>query len=118
LQEYFLLFIITNQSGISKGITTDFEVELVNKYIVETLLFNGIIINQVFGCRHKTEDNCICRKQKSYFIKLADELFNLNLRKSFIVDNHPCNEEECGLNVGLTPIYVLTNQGNKHRETN
>ena len=70
LQERFLLFIITNQSGISKGITTANEVRLVNDYLVETLKSKGIIIKQVFCCPHSSEDNCTCKKPKPYFNKL------------------------------------------------
>ena len=39
LQEHFLLFIITNQSGIAKGITTESEVSAVNNYIVKASTF-------------------------------------------------------------------------------
>ena len=40
LLEHFLLFIITNQSGIAKGITTEKEVSEVNKHIIKKLNSN------------------------------------------------------------------------------
>jgi len=40
LQVRFLLFIMTNQSGISKGITTAKEVMLVNDNLIERLKSN------------------------------------------------------------------------------
>ena len=114
LQERFLLFIITNQSGISKGITTANEVKLVNNYIVETLKSKGIIISQVFCCPHTSEDNCIFKKPKPYFIHQAVKLYNLNLEDSYIIGDHP-SDVECGLNGNVKPIYVLTGHGEKHK---
>ncbi len=72
LQKHFLLFIITNQSGISKGLISEPEVQGVNKYITETLKAKGIIIFDTFCCPHKNEDNCNCNKTK-----LIDEFNNL-----------------------------------------
>lgn len=114
LQERFLLFIISNQSGISLGKTTASEVQQVNDYVVETLKSKGILITQVFCCPHASEDNCICRKPKPYFIHQAAELYNLNLNDSYIIGDHP-SDVECGLNAGLEPIYVLTGHGEKHK---
>ena len=54
LQEHFLLFIITNQSGISKGLISEDEVKEVNRHIVEALKTKGITIFYVFYCRHRT----------------------------------------------------------------
>lgn len=114
LQEQFLLFIITNQSGISKGITSANEVKLVNDYIVEALKTNGIIISAVFCCPHTNEDNCACKKPKPYFIHQAAELYHLSLDDSYMIGDHP-SDMECGLNAGVTPIYVLTGHGEKHK---
>jgi D-glycero-D-manno-heptose 1,7-bisphosphate phosphatase len=114
LQEHFLLFIITNQSGISKGLTTEGEVQKVNDYVIEILRKEGIAIYDVFSCPHKTEDNCSCKKPKPYFINKAAETYNLNLEESFILGDHP-SDVLCGLNAGVKPIYLLTGHGIKHR---
>ncbi len=114
LQKTFLLFIITNQSGISKGITSAKDVKQVNDYLVETLCANGIRITDVFCCPHDTTDNCICKKPKPYFINLAARLYNINLAKSYIIGDHP-SDVECGINSGINPVYVLTGHGKKHR---
>jgi D-glycero-D-manno-heptose 1,7-bisphosphate phosphatase len=114
LQEHFLLFIITNQSGISKGLTSETEVQKVNNYIIETLKQEGIAIYDTFSCPHNTEDNCTCKKPKPYFINKAAESYNLNLAESFIVGDHP-SDVLCGVNAGVRPIYLLTGHGLKHR---
>lgn len=115
LQEHFLFFIITNQSGIAKGLTTGEEVGKVNKFITDTLQEQGIQISEVFCCPHNTEDNCLCKKPKTYFIEKASQLYNIDLSKSFIIGDHP-SDVECGKNAGITPIFLLTGHGNKHRD--
>jgi D-glycero-D-manno-heptose 1,7-bisphosphate phosphatase len=114
LQEYFLLFIITNQSGIAKGITTEEEVIDVNTYILRTLKEKGIFIHDIFYCPHKTEDNCNCKKPKPYFIYKAYQLYNIDLKRSFIIGDHP-SDIQCGSNAGITPVYLLTGHGIRHK---
>ncbi len=114
LQKHFLLFIITNQSGISKGLVSETEVQDVNKYISETLKTHGITILDTFYCPHKTEDNCECKKPKPYFLNKAAQMYNVDLTKSFIIGDHP-SDAECGINAGVTPIYLLSGHGNKHK---
>lgn len=114
LQEHYLLFIITNQSGISKGLTSEKDVVAVNKYIEDTLKSNKVIIKETFYCPHKDEDNCNCKKPNPFFINQAAQLYNLDLSKSYIIGDHP-SDAECGINAGVNPIYVLSGHGEKHR---
>jgi histidinol-phosphate phosphatase family protein len=113
LQKHYLLFIITNQSGISKGLTTSDEVDKVNNSLVSRLKAKSVVIKDLFYCPHRSEDNCDCKKPKPYFIKKASEIYNLNLPDSFIIGDHP-SDVLCGLNAGVKPIYVLTGHGTKH----
>jgi histidinol-phosphate phosphatase family protein len=115
LQEFFLLFIITNQSGISKGLITENEVKEINNYLIESLKARGIVIYDVFYCPHKTEDNCSCKKPSPYFIHKAAKMYNLNLDESFIIGDHP-SDVLCGINAGVMPVYLLTGHGMKHRD--
>ena len=115
LQKHYLLFVITNQSGISKGLISESDVQGVNKYITETLKTKGIAIFDTFYCPHKNEDNCNCKKPKPYFIKKAAQLYNVDLTRSFIIGDHP-SDVECGINAGVTPIYLLSGHGNKHKD--
>ena len=114
LQEHFLIFIITNQSGIAKRLVTVKEIEEVNNHILNTLKEQGIAIYDVFCCPHKSDDNCECKKPKTYFIEKARQLYNIDLSQSFIIGDHP-SDVQCGINAGITPIYVLTGHGDKHK---
>jgi len=113
LQEHFMLFIISNQSGIAKGLTTQEEVVTVNKFITDTLREAGIHIADVYFCPHISEDNCQCKKPKTYFIEEAHRIYQFDLTRSYIIGDHP-SDIECGYNAGITPLYILTGHGEKH----
>ncbi len=113
LQSYFLLFIVTNQSGIAKKLTTKADVETVNKYMIEIIRKNGIHIQELYYCPHNREDNCECIKPKPYFIKKAVEKYNIDISKSFVVGDHP-HDVEFAENAGAKGIYLLTGHGQKH----
>lgn len=113
LQQHFLLFIITNQSGIAKGLTTTDEVNQVNNYILSRLKEQNIYIREIFCCPHDTGDNCSCKKPHPYFIHQAAESYGLDLDHSYILGDHP-SDAGCGINAGIHPVYLLTGHGQKH----
>ncbi|MEN3013535.1 MAG: HAD family hydrolase [Endomicrobiia bacterium] len=115
LQKEFLLFIITNQTGIDKGIFTEEEFLEFNKTYLDILYTNGIEIKQVLYCPHKKEKNCVCRKPSTYFINLLKDKYDLDLSKSFSIGDHP-HDVEMGFAAGTKTIYLLTGHGQKHLE--
>ena len=114
LQNHFLLFIVTNQSGIAKGIVTEKQVIAVNQHITDELRSNEIAVYDTFYCPHKNEDACHCKKPSPFFLNLAARLYNVDLSRSFIIGDHP-SDVECGTNAGVTPIYVKSGHGAKHQ---
>jgi histidinol-phosphate phosphatase family protein len=115
LQKHFLLFIITNQSGVSKGLLTEDDVNKINKYLIEGLKARGILIYHIFYCPHGDEDNCRCKKPNPYFINKAAESYNLDLADSFIIGDHP-SDVQCGINADVQPIFLLTGHGKYHKD--
>jgi len=113
LQKKHLLFIITNQSGISKGALTEEEVNAVNNAILNRFTKESINIQEVFVCPHTVEDRCECRKPNSYFIQKAEIKYGLDLSKSFMIGDHP-SDVYCAENAEVTGIYLLTGHGCQH----
>ncbi|MCX6985325.1 MAG: HAD-IIIA family hydrolase, partial [Lentisphaerae bacterium] len=113
LQKDFLLFIVTNQSGIAKGLLGKEDVEKVNLHVLDALEENGIKITKVYYCPHNREDECKCIKPKPYFLKKAAEKYGIDLANSYVIGDHP-HDVECGLNAGASGIFVLTGHGSKH----
>src|SRR5437879_3508107 len=58
----FVLFIVTNQSGIAEGQIRTEEARAVNDYVVQRLAEAGTSIRAVYCCPHQRTDACECMK--------------------------------------------------------
>ncbi|MFH1684481.1 MAG: HAD family hydrolase [Candidatus Margulisiibacteriota bacterium] len=115
LQEEFLLFIVTNQSGIGKNIFSQEEFVRFNKHFNYLLNKEGVIIKKTYYCPHIKEEDCACRKPKPYFLKEADQEYNIDLTNSYVLGDHP-HDIEMAQAVGANAIYLLTGHGKKHKK--
>ena len=113
LQDHFLLFIVSNQSGVAEGKLAAEDVEKVNDHIVARLRNAGVTITAVYWCPHKRSDNCMCIKPNPYFLLRAAEDHHVCLRRSYVIGDHP-HDVYLAENVGAQGIYVLTGHGRKH----
>ena len=115
LQEHFLLFIVTNQPGVSEGIVSKNDVEQVNAYVVRQLADADVGITNVYVCPHKRSDGCQCIKHNPYFLRRAAHDYRVDLLRSFVVGDHPY-DIELAVNVAACGIFVMTGHGCKHRD--
>lgn len=113
LQSHFKLFIVSNQSGIGKGIVTKEQVDQVNSFVLNELAMHGIEIARLYYCPHKNEDNCVCKKPSPHFLKQAAVEFGIDLSQSFMIGDHP-SDMFCATNAGAKGIYILTGHGSSH----
>ncbi len=110
----FVLFIVTNQSGIALGHVRAEEARTVNDYIVRRLDEEGIRIHEVYCCPHQRSDGCQCIKPNPHFLRVAEQRYDIDLARSFVVGDHP-SDIDCAHAVGARGIYVLTGHGARHR---
>ncbi len=115
LLKKFKFFIITNQSGISRKIFTLKDFENFNNHLVNILKENNITIEKTYICPHHPDDKCDCRKPSTKFIKEAEKEFNIDLKNSWVIGDHP-HDVEMGKKAGCKTIYVLTGHGEKHKD--
>jgi D-glycero-D-manno-heptose 1,7-bisphosphate phosphatase len=113
LQDGFLFFIVTNQSGVAQGIIDMRDVERVNDHVVDRLAAAGIVIAAVYVCPHRRSDGCDCIKPNPHFLHKAAEEFQVSLPDSFVVGDHP-HDVELAVQAGAQGIYVCTGHGLKH----
>jgi L-threonylcarbamoyladenylate synthase len=113
LQEEFLLFIVTNQSGIAEKAITRQDADSVNAHVVARLADAGIRVTDVYVCPHSRQDGCSCIKPHPHFLRQAAMQYRLDLRRSFAVGDHP-HDVELARVVGAQGVYVLTGHGERH----
>ncbi len=113
LQTRYLLFVVTNQSGIANGNISMEQVNIVNNRLSEILLNEGIVIEKFYVCPHNRTDRCNCIKPNPTFLLQAEEEYNIDLSGSYVIGDHP-HDVLTGDQVGALGMYVLTGHGVKH----
>lgn len=106
----YLLFIVTNQSGVGRGIYKIDDFKKFNGRLLEELGKNSIKIKKTYYCLHKPEDNCDCRKPKTKFLEDAQKEFGIDLNSSYVVGDRK-SDFEMGEKAGCKTIHVLTGNG-------
>lgn len=113
LSKYYEFFIITNQSGISRGIFTENDLIKFNNKLIEELKKEKIEIKKIYCCVHKPEDNCDCRKPSTKYMLEAAKEFGMSLKDSWVIGDHP-HDIIMGINAGSKTVYLLTGHGKRH----
>ena len=110
----FKLFVISNQSGIARGLITKKNVDTVNSKINELLLKDNVQIDAFYYCPFhpdfSSEEECVCRKPSPYLVFKAAKDFQIDLEKSYFVGD-AVSDIECGINANLKTVLVKTGYG-------
>ena len=110
----FLLIVISNQSGIARGLLEKKDVEAVNSKINSLLAKNKVKIDAFYYCPahpdYNSEEECECRKPSPKLIFDAAKDFNIDLNKSYLIGD-AVSDINCGKNAGVKTILVKTGQG-------
>lgn len=82
----FYLFVVTNQSGIDKGVFDHKDVETVHGFLDDFLKKKGIFIREFFYCPHHDETGkCLCRKPDSIMLEKGIARYNIDVSRSFLI---------------------------------
>lgn len=115
-QKSFKLIVISNQSGIARGLIKKDDVESVNEKINELLKEKNIQFDAFYFCPfhpdYNTEEECLCRKPSPQMVLNAAKDFNIDLSKSYFVGDN-LSDIQCGENAGVKTVLVKTGHGNK-----
>jgi histidinol-phosphate phosphatase family protein len=118
----FKIFIISNQAGVSKGIYTQENLDLITRNMLNELKEYNIDIAGVYYCTHRLEDNCSCRKPKTGLIDVAinqlrKEGLDVELSRSFFIGD-TIRDVETGKAAGLKTILVLSGKEKSENKNN
>ena len=107
----FKTLVVTNQPDVNRGIISK---KILNK--MHTYLKKKIKINKVFTCPHKPEELCKCRKPSPNMILKAAVLYNINLKKSFMIGDRKIDILS-GKKAGCKTIFIDKNYKEKKPTT-
>lgn len=83
----FLLALVSNQSGIGRGLITTDEADAVHRRVVEVLARQGVTIDDARYCPHGPDDGCACRKPLPGLLHDAAGALDIDLAASVMVGN-------------------------------
>jgi len=107
----FLLFIVTNQSGIGRGYYTLADMHAVNDRLCAELLKEGVRFEKVYFAPESPEDPSHGRKPSPQFLFDARDEFGLDLAQSYMIGDKLV-DVQCGWNAGVRKsILVRTGYG-------
>jgi len=113
----FLVVIVTNQSGVGRGLLTEDNLEDIHQDMMAEFASWNIRIDGIYYCPHydlsdipRYGQNCSCRKPKPGLgFKAADD-FGIDLDNSYMIGDK-VEDILFGLNIGARPVLVRTGFG-------
>ena len=107
----FLLFIVTNQSGIGRGYYTLADAEKVNAHLQAEFARHGVVFRKVYLAPEAPDQPSRGRKPSPQFLFDARDEFGVNLSESYMIGDKLI-DLECGWNAGVKQsILVRTGYG-------
>ena len=101
----FALVLISNQSGIGRGLITPEEAGEVHQAVVARLAEYGVRLDAAYYCPHAPEEACGCRKPSPALLLRAAKELDLDLARSFMVGDK-ASDIEAGKRAGCRTILL------------
>lgn len=110
---HFLLLVVSNQSGIARGLMTESDVLAVNSRVNQLLEEQaGVSIDKFYWCSHHPEygsrEECDCRKPMPGMLLKGIQDFNVDVSRSFMIGDK-LSDAEAGYNSGMRSVLLAPN---------
>lgn len=107
--ENYLLIVITNQSGIAKGIYSFQQLKAIHAKMIKELGAFGIILDEIYYCpHHPLVSNCLCRKPGSLMLEKAIARFNIDPAQSVFIGDAE-RDMDAAHSAGIRGIRIQPN---------
>lgn len=106
LQRDYALVIISNQSGIGRGLIRPDEAAAVHARVIERFEEAGVTFAGAYYCPHTPDDGCRCRKPAPGLIEDAVRELALDVARSIMIGDKP-SDLEAGRAAGCRLVLLL-----------
>jgi D-glycero-D-manno-heptose 1,7-bisphosphate phosphatase len=112
----FLVVVVTNQSGIARGLYTVADYTAVQRRLTELLAAHGAHLDGAYFCPHhpRFSGPCECRKPGLKLFQDAAAALDIDLARSWWVGDRLSDVQPAG-RLGGKAILVATGEGNLHQ---
>ena len=105
----YMLIVISNQGGISKGEFSHKDVEELHEHLRRLLEKDGVSLDEIYYCpHHHMVESCLCRKPKPLMIQKALARFGIDPASSWMIGDAE-RDIEAGAAAGLKTILIEPN---------
>jgi len=106
----FMLFIVSNQSGIAKGLYTKHDVDELHAGLLQAFLSKGITVSEIAYCPHHPDvEKCICRKPSPLLIDKLIDKYKIDRSKSYMIGDKETDVEAARM-AGISGIKIAPNE--------
>jgi len=106
----YLLFIVSNQGGVAKGIYSCEDVNKVHDYLEGILNENTVSIQEIFYCpHHESVATCECRKPSPQMINQAVNKYQIDTKVSYLIGDSKRDIEAANA-AGVKGIKIEANE--------
>ena len=103
--EGWKLIMVSNQSGVGRGLITPQQMEAVQKRFLELMESKGVPIEGSYVCTHTPDDRCECRKPSPFLLRQAAAEHGVDLSASWMIGDRE-GDILCGRNAGCSTIWL------------
>jgi D-glycero-D-manno-heptose 1,7-bisphosphate phosphatase len=105
-QAGFMLFIVSNQSGVGRGYFTLEDVEKVNEHLCRELRREGVRFEKIYIAPESPDAPSRGRKPSPQFLMDARDEFGVDLARSYMIGDKLI-DLECGWNAGVRQCLLV-----------
>ena len=109
-QSGYRIIVVTNQSGIGRGLFTEKDLKDIHSQMVSEITKTGGSIDAVYYCPHHPEAGCECRKPKPGMLTRAAREHNIELSSAYLIGDS-ITDIMAGQRAGTKTLLVLTGLG-------
>jgi len=110
-EQGYLIIIVTNQSGISRGYYTEDDFARLSEWMVEHFKHLGVTISHIYHCPHheSIDGVCECRKPEPGMFIQAQKKYDLDMSSSVMIGDNE-RDIEASLKAGVGTNILLTSE--------
>ena len=105
----YIIIIVTNQSGISRGYYTEDDFKHLSEWMIEHFKSLGITITHIYHCPHheSIDGTCECRKPEPGMFLEAQRDFDIDMNNSVMIGDNE-RDIEAAIRAGVTTNILLS----------
>ncbi len=103
----FLLIVVTNQSGIGRGLYSSEDFKTLTAWKLDELKKRDIFIDEIYHCHHDPDSGCECRKPAPGMLLKAKEKFNIDMQNSWMIGDKK-SDIDAAYNAGVKNTILIS----------